>query len=92
MEILATTLISVENFEDGNVTREINSPRCLESCLRSGIDPSELYPKPFDRFLFKHLPQEMIDIKRDYVEKKRRGKILPRRKHICSCLPVELHT
>ena len=92
MEILATTLISVENFEDGNVTREINSPRSLESCLRSGLDPSELHPKSFDRLGSKHLPQEMIDIKHDYFEKKRRGKILPMRKHICSCLPVELHT
>ena len=89
MEILATTLISVENFEDGIITREINSPRSLESCLRSGLDPSELHPKSFDRLGSKHLPQEMIDIKHDYFEKKRRGKILPRQKHICSCLPVD---
>jgi hypothetical protein len=90
MEILATTLISVENFEDGNVTREINSPRSLESCLRSGFDPSELHPKSFDRLGSKNLPQEMVDMKHHYFEKKRRGKILPRRKALLELLACRI--
>mmetsp|Transcript_2734 Transcript_2734/g.2867 ORF Transcript_2734/g.2867 Transcript_2734/m.2867 type:complete len:515 (-) Transcript_2734:402-1946(-) len=69
-------LISLENFEDGGETaREINSPRSLESCLRSGIDPSELYPRPYDSFHSKNLTKEMVDIKFDRNEKKRREKI-----------------
>ena len=86
MDILATILISVENFEDGDITREINSPRSLESCLRTGLDPSELHPKSFDKLGSRHLRQEMIDIKHDYFEKKRRGKTMPQQKHTCHCL------
>ena len=58
MDILALIPISIENFEDNDVTREINSPRSLESCLRSGLDPSELYPNAFDKLGSRHLPQE----------------------------------
>ena len=66
-------LISVENFEDGETAREINSPRSLESCLRSGLDPSELFPKPYEKFASKRLTKEMVEIKLDNFEKKRRG-------------------
>lgn len=70
-------LISLENFEDGGETaREINSPRSLESCLRSGIDPSELYPRPYESFHSKNLTKEMVDIKFDRSEKKRREKLM----------------
>lgn len=68
-------LISVENFEDGETAREINSPRSLESCLRSGLDPSELFPKTFEKFSTKNLTKEMVDIKLGNFEKKRRGSI-----------------
>ena len=66
-------LISVENFEDGETAREINSPRSLESCLRSGLDPSELFPKPYEKFISKKLTKEMVEIKYENFEKKRRG-------------------
>jgi hypothetical protein len=67
-------LISVENFDEGGENyREINSPRTLESCLRSGLDPDELYPKPRRYFKEKNMPKEMLDIKFNFFEKKRRG-------------------
>lgn len=68
-------LISVENFEDGGTALEINSPRSLESCLRSGLDPSELFPKPYEKFASKGLTKEMVEIKLDNFEKKRRGDV-----------------
>ena len=66
-------LISIENFEDGENVREINSPRSLEACLRAGFDPKELYPKPRSSFRSKTLTKEMIDIKYETFEKKRKG-------------------
>ena len=33
-------IITINNFEDGGVCRDINSPRSLEACLRAGLDPS----------------------------------------------------
>lgn len=67
-------LISVENFEEGKDSyREINSPRTLEACLRSGLDPSELYPKGRRTFAEKNLSKDMVDIKHGFFEKKRQG-------------------
>lgn len=69
-------LFSIENFEEnGGNYREINSPRTLESCLRSGLDPAELFPKPRAAFNAKNLTKEMADIKYDAFEKKRLDKI-----------------
>eukprot|EP01036_Dinobryon_divergens_P024520 gene24520-32980_t len=80
-------LITVENFEDSGASekyREINSPRSLEACLRSGLDPAELYPKPKNLFLrslksttrsTSPLTVEMMDIKFDAFNKKRSDKI-----------------
>ena len=68
-------LISIESFEDGENVREINSPRSLEACLRAGLDPSELYPKPKNRFKTKKLNDEMIGMKYEHFEKKRLDKI-----------------
>jgi len=71
---LMDILVSVDNFEDGGGNyREINSPRTLESCLRQGLDPSELYPRPRKNFFEKNMSKEMVDIKYDFFEKKRRG-------------------
>lgn len=68
-------LITVDNFEEGNGKfREINSPRTLEACLRSGLDPSELYPKPKDELREKGLNSEMLDIKYKTFQQKRYGK------------------
>ena len=72
MEILTT----IENFEEGGGRyRVINSPRSLEACLRSGLDPAELYPKPKNLFTrtAKDLSREMLDIKIDSYNKKRNG-------------------
>jgi hypothetical protein len=67
-------LISVENFEEGNGRyREINSPRTLEACLRSGLDPSELYPHPKSDFKEKDMTKEMLDIKYHAFQTKRQG-------------------
>lgn len=67
-------LITVDNFEQANGTyREINSPRTLEACLRTGLDPSELYPRPRRLFKEKGMTPEMVNIKYDAFEHKRRG-------------------
>ncbi len=69
-------LFSVENFEEnGGSYREINSPRTLEACLRSGLDPAELFPKSRNAFNTKNLTKEMADIKYEAFEKKRLDKI-----------------
>lgn len=69
-------LVTVDNFEQGAGSyREINSPRTLEACLRSGLDPSELYPRSKRFFREKNLTPEMLNIKFDTFERKRHGKI-----------------
>jgi hypothetical protein len=47
----------------------------LEACLRSGLDPAELFPKSRASFNAKNLTKEMADIKFDAFEKKRLDKI-----------------
>lgn len=69
-------IITVDNFEDGGAAREINSPRSLEACLRSGLDPKELLPKPRGAFVSAQLTKEMVDAKVAMFEKKRKDKIL----------------
>lgn len=70
-------LVSVENFEEGGGNyREINSPRTLEACLRQGLDPTELYPRPRRHFVDKNMTKEMIDIKYEFFEKKRKGRLV----------------
>ena len=68
-------IITIENFQDGGNAREINSPRTLEACLRSGLDPKELMHKPRSAFLSKSMTKEMVDAKVAINEKKRRDKI-----------------
>jgi hypothetical protein len=71
MEVLTT----IENFEEGGGKyRVINSPRSLEACLRSGLDPAELYPKSRNFFATKDLGKEMLEIKITSYNKKRNGK------------------
>jgi hypothetical protein len=70
-------LISVENFEEPNGRyREINSPRTLEACLRSGLDPTELYPRSKAEFKDANLSKEMLDIKYSAFQSKREGKTI----------------
>mmetsp|Transcript_12029 Transcript_12029/g.16477 ORF Transcript_12029/g.16477 Transcript_12029/m.16477 type:complete len:524 (+) Transcript_12029:15-1586(+) len=80
-------LITVENFEETSASsekyREINSPRSLEACLRSGLDPAELYPKSKNAYLRMNkstrasspMTAEMMDIKYESFNKKRADKI-----------------
>jgi hypothetical protein len=68
-------IISIDNFMDGGNYREVNSPRTLEACLRSGLDPSELAPKPRGAFVTKELTKTMVDAKFQLYEKKRQDKI-----------------
>ncbi len=68
-------LYNVNTFEQGATFRPINSPRSLEACLRSGLDPSELLPIPREDFVSSNLTEEMIDIKYESHERKRKGKL-----------------
>lgn len=69
-------LVSVENFEEGGGNyREINSPRTLEACLRSGLVPAELYPQPRKHFHEPGITKEMAEVKYNFFEKKRLEKI-----------------
>lgn len=69
--------VTILNFEaaDGT-TQEVNSPRSLEACLRSGYDPSELLPRPRSYFKEnKTMNEDMLDIKYKQFERKRLEKI-----------------
>ena len=66
-------LYSVNNFEQGDEVRPINSPRSLEACLRAGLDPSELLKLTRDDYATPGLSEKMIDIKYDALERKRQG-------------------
>jgi hypothetical protein len=68
-------IIDVSNFEAGEETRQINSPRTLESCLRQGIDPSELYPRDRGSFHQKGMSKDQLDLKYTNFERKRQEKI-----------------
>lgn len=57
------------------MVRQINSPRSLEACLRVGLDPAELAPKPFKAFQSSDLTPQMVQIKFDQFERKRKDKI-----------------
>lgn len=66
-------IYSVDTFEDGNKAKLINSPRSLEACLRLGLDPIDLMPKPLTHFKDKNFTDEMIEMKYKYFEQKRKG-------------------
>eukprot|EP01041_Mallomonas_annulata_P000415 gene415-751_t len=69
------SLISIVNFDDGGEIREINSPRSLEACLRAGLDPQELLPKPKSSFVSRKLTDTMIEEKYSNYERRRKEKI-----------------
>lgn len=69
-------LITIHNFDNPeNIEKDINSPRSLEACLRSGYDTIELYPKGRSDFYEPHLTDEMLEIKYQRFERKRQEKI-----------------
>jgi hypothetical protein len=47
-----------------------------EACIRQGMDPAELLPKPRSLFAAKSLTKEMIDMKYNAFENKRKGILL----------------
>ena len=49
-------IYSILNFESGGTPKVPNSPRTLEACLRSGIDPTSLLPKNLKEFKQKGIP------------------------------------
>ena len=71
---MAEILFSIENFQEGSETRDINSPRSLEACLRTGIDPLEVLPKGRNMFKSRTMSPQYLDIKCQNFEKKRQGK------------------
>ncbi len=72
---MSETIITVSNFEDGGEYREITSPRTMEACLRCGVDPSELYPVDKESLRRKGMTLDMLDLKYQNTERKRRMKI-----------------
>lgn len=72
---MAEILFSIENFQEGSETRDINSPRSLEACLRTGIDPLEVLPKGRNMFKSRTMSPQYLDIKCQNFEKKRQEKI-----------------
>ena len=63
---------SVLNFEDENGCRPITSPRSVDACLKAGLDPKDLLPKPRKVFARPDLTDEMIGIAFNLNESKRR--------------------
>ena len=53
---MAAEIFSILNFETENGAVQPNSPRTLEACLRSGIDPSELMPRALKDYKQKGIP------------------------------------
>lgn len=68
-------LFSVNNFQSQTPPRPINSPRSLEGCLRAGLDPNDLLPKPKSSFNAPGLADRMLDIKYETYERKRNDNI-----------------
>jgi hypothetical protein len=68
------SLITILNFED-YPSHEINSPRTLEACLRCGYEPNELLPKNKKFFHSRELTDEMVTLKYEAFERKRKGLI-----------------
>jgi hypothetical protein len=66
------SLITILNFED-YPNHEINSPRTLEACLRCGYEPNELLPKNKKFFSSRDLTDEMVTLKYQTFERKRKG-------------------
>jgi hypothetical protein len=67
---------SVLNFECPDGTAYVpNSPRTLESCLRSGFDPRELLPTPLEDYYQPGEPRAVSKVKHEHFEKRRQEKV-----------------
>lgn len=72
---MSECIYSIENFDKGGEYHELDSPRTLEACLRSGMDPSEVFPKSRKFFKSKDRTEKMVDMKYENFEKKRQEKV-----------------
>lgn len=72
-------MISLENFDPKKrAPPYLDSPRSLEACRRSGIDPEELLQRPkgyFRRLLGKHTPKAIVRMHKDHYEQRRLEKL-----------------
>lgn len=69
---IADDKINLENFEQHE--GPIDSPRSLEACLRQGIDPVELRPRPLSYFAKPKQNKKVTLMLAEHYEKKRKGK------------------
>ena len=65
------TLVTLDNVEELGRNFVINSPRSLESCLRLGLDTSELVAKDLNTFRQKFIPESVTTIKYNHYEQRR---------------------
>ncbi|CDW82720.1 UNKNOWN [Stylonychia lemnae] len=65
-------MISLENLDDYNGRALLNSPRSLEACQRIGLNPKELIYKPIEDFKDKNLDHQIVQIRYQHHESKRR--------------------
>ena len=65
------TLVTLDNVEELGPNFIINSPRSLESCLRLGLDTSDLVKKEIHFFRSKLIPESVSLIKYTHYEKRR---------------------
>ena len=65
--------ISLENYEKFEDKELINSPRSLEACNRCCVDPNDLKFKSLEEFADNKNTLEVIKMRFNYREDKRKG-------------------
>lgn len=86
--------INPEQTYEKSIKDLLNSPRTLEACSRQGIDPKDLDPITEQRVREmiasrdrkKQVPQELVDLRMQHYENKRKEKIrLIKEVRYCLC-------
>ena len=72
------TYVTLDNF--ANADGPIDSPRSLEACLRTGIDPAELIPKSLTEFVKNNEFREVAVMLHEHFEHRRQEKLATARK------------
>ena len=72
------TYVTLDNF--ANSDGPIDSPRSLEACLRTGIDPAELIPKSLTEFVKNNEFREVAVMLHEHFEHRRQEKLATARK------------
>ena len=70
--------VTLDNF--ANSDGPIDSPRSLEACLRTGIDPAELIPKSLTEFVKNNEFREVAVMLHEHFEHRRQEKLATARK------------